>query len=733
MNTRREIITRAAGLVAATTVAQALTGSQSPQSAAGIGKGWKTPPDWFDKPMRWAQLVFTEDDPGNYDKNFWLSYFRETHSDAACLAGGGYMAFYPTKIPLHYRSRFLGNGDPFGDLIEGCRSLGMYVIARTDPHAAHNDLAQAHPDWIAVDAAGHPRRHWANPDLWVTCALGPMNFEFMTEVTAEIVQMYGVDGVFSNRWSGSGQCFCIHCQKNFLAYSGSALPRTKNPQDPVYRAYLQWHEERLFELWTLWDSEIRKINPNARFIPNSGGGALSELDMQKVGEKADILFADRQARHGVAAPWANGKNAKEYRAGMGQKPIGGIFSVGIEEPYRWKDSVQSGPEIELWAADGIANGLRPWFTKFNGKPYDTRWMKPVADLYNWHHQNERFLRNQENLARVAIVFSQQTARYYGGEQASAKVEDHINGIYQALVESRIPFEMVHDHKLDAASIHGYKTLVLPNIACLSDEQCQRLTKFVKQGGGLVATHETSLYDEWGKRRENFGLSQLFGASFGGMVDQHVQNSYIRLEQPHHPLLSGLEGATRIINGVAQVHTKSTNANSLLMTVVPSYPDLPMEDVYPRIAHTDIPAIHVNEVGAGRVVYFPWDIDRTFWDVLAGDHLTLLRNAVQRVTNESPRVSVSGPGVVDISIWRQEDSMTVHIVNLTNPMMMKGPVRNIVPLAGQVAQIALPSGTAPKSVHLLVANETAKYSRVANQLEVHLPPIGIHETIAIDLA
>ena len=32
------------------------------------------------------------------------------------------------------------------------------------------------------------------PDLWVTCALGPYNFEFMTEVTQEIVRDYKVDG-----------------------------------------------------------------------------------------------------------------------------------------------------------------------------------------------------------------------------------------------------------------------------------------------------------------------------------------------------------------------------------------------------------------------------------------------------------------------------------------------------------------------------------------------------------
>src|ERR1035441_7827109 len=44
---------------------------------------------WFGRPMRWAQLTLAEDDPGTYDLNFWLDYFRRTHSDAACLSAGG--------------------------------------------------------------------------------------------------------------------------------------------------------------------------------------------------------------------------------------------------------------------------------------------------------------------------------------------------------------------------------------------------------------------------------------------------------------------------------------------------------------------------------------------------------------------------------------------------------------------------------------------------------------------
>ena len=71
-----------------------------------------------------------------------------------------------------------------------------------------------------------------------------------------------------------------------------------------------------------------------------------------------------------------------------------------------------------------------------------------------------------------------------------------------------------------------------------------------------------------------------------------------------------------------------------------------------------------------------------------DHLTLLRNAVTWATNEEPPVTVTGPGVLDVTVWRQKDSLTVHLVNLTNPMMMKGPIRELIPVGEQTVRLRL---------------------------------------------
>jgi len=689
--------------------------------------------------MRWAQLTLAENDPGQYDLAFWLDYFRRTHSDAACLSAGGCVAYYPTKIPLHWRSPWMKDTDPFGDLVAGCRKQNMVVVARTDPHAVHQDVYDAHPDWIAVDASGKKRKHTASPDLWITCALGPYNFDYMTEVTKEIVSLYKVDGIFTNRWAGSGMCYCEHCQQNFQAAYKMELPRTQDPHDPRRRNYILWHQQRLFELWRLWDAEIRKINPAARYIANAGGGALSELDMKTVGELAPTLFADRQARRGLMAPWANGRNGKEYRATLGRKAIVGIFSVGVEEDYRWKDSVQSDAEIQIWVADGIANDLRPWFTKFSGAIYDRRWLKVVDDIYNWHYRSERYLRNEDSLARVALVYSQQTAMFYGGPQARQKVDDHISGMYQALIEARIPFEMAHDRLLDPAHIDRFKLLILPNLAALSNEQCEQLRQYAARGGSILATYETSLYDEWGVRRKDFGLSSLFNATFNGRIEGPMQNSYLRLETDpstgkRHPILAGFDGADRIINGARRLDVSPVaKYSNPPLTLIPSYPDLPMEMVYPRVPKTDIPEALLQENGKSRIVYFPWDIDRVYWEVLSADHGRLLRNSIEWATNEEKPATVFGPGVIDVTVWRQKESMTVHLVNLTNPMMMKGPFREIIPIPNQEVKIRLPQGKKARKIQLLVAGGSPRVRENSGVLTVTVPSVGVHEVVAIDLA
>ncbi len=290
----------------AAAMAGAVPAKENPFGAAAVSGLLPGDENPFDRAMRWAQLAFVENDPANYDPDFWLDYFKRLHVDGVLLSAGGVTAFYPTDVPLHHRSAWLGNTDPLGDMMKGARKQGMSVIVRTDPHAARQEVLDAHPDWVAVKPDGQKQRHWANPELWVTCCLGPYNFDFMTQVHREIMERYQPDGIFSNRWSGpwayTGICYCEHCVSNFKAFSGMELPRSNKlfdestRLDPVYIQYRKWSTARLRELWLVWDKEIRRIKPAARFIPNGFPDKLV------IGQQSDVIFSDTQFRNGAVPP-----------------------------------------------------------------------------------------------------------------------------------------------------------------------------------------------------------------------------------------------------------------------------------------------------------------------------------------------------------------------------------------------------------------------------------------------
>ncbi len=78
-------------------------------------------------------------------------------------------------------------------------------------------------------------------------------------------------------------------------------------------------------------------------------------------------------------------------------------------------------------------------------------------------------------------------------------------------------------------------------------------------------------------------------------------------------------------------------------------------------------------------------------------------------------------------------MTVHLVNLTNPMMMKGPVREIIPMPGQQLRIRVPAGRRVIAAQLLVSKRTVSYKEGNGIIQLEVPTIGLHEVVALDFA
>jgi len=306
--------------------------------------------------------------------------------------------------------------------------------------------------------------------------------------------------------------------------------------------------------------------------------------------------------------------------------------------------------------------------------------------------------------------------------------------------------MVHESYLDGKTpedkeyLSRFKTLILPNVACLSQAQCDGLKNFVKAGGGLVATFESSLYDEQGNKKSNFGLSELFGVDAAGSIEGNpMKNSYLRLEMetrhdmPMHPVLAGFDNTERIVNGNARLPVKENTPFPVKpVTLIPAYPDLPMEEVYPRQDHTEIAELYLRSYGAGRVAYFPWDIDAIFSELLIEDHLRLFINTLNWVHQEEHIITLKGHGVFDIAVWKQENSLTVHLLNMTNPMFMNGQVRELLPSFPQELCFILPNGIKPREVKLLSTGKPVQHKLEGQKLSMTVPSFLDHEVIAIDL-
>jgi hypothetical protein len=681
--------------------------------------------DWYKTATRWTQLTLTEDNPDTFDPAFWVDVFRRTKSNATCISAGGYIAYYPSEVPLHYVSRCLRGRDSFGALVEGARKLNMHVMARVDPHAIHDDAAKAHPEWVAIDKDGKPRRHWAFPDVWVTNAYGDYNSVFMPEVVKEIVRKYDIDAIFANRWQGHGVDYGEDSRRRFRDFSGFDLPLEANADDPAWQAWLQWRRKVLTDVIVQWDDAVRAIQPHASFIPNMSGASLMEFDLSVITRHCPFLVVDHQGRRGLEVAWSAGRNGKRIRATFPDRPVVLITSVGPEEEYRWKDAVTSGEEIRLWIDDGTTHGLCPWFTKFNGVVPDERWIEPVADSFKLQAAIEPVLKDMAPTAEIAVIDPATTLRHWAPEQRP-EAERHDLGFYHALVEARLPFELLSDSVLTAENLDRFKVIVMANASCLSDAQCEAIEKYVGRGGSVVAAHETSLRDEVGRPRKEFGLADVFGVKYVSGPRGIVKNTYVALHGAH-PVNVGYDGARRIMGGTHLIAVEPGDAATPFL-YVPDFPDLPMEEVYAREAPKGAAVVARETVGGGRVVYIPWNIGEIFWRVMAVDHARLIGNAVRWALGKTPRVTIEGNGIVDIALREDADGLALSVFNLTNPMMLRGPVRENFPIGEQKLSFEIPRGKSVGRARLVVADRAVPVALENGRAVVVLPGLERLEVV-----
>lgn len=277
-------------------------------------------------------------------------------------------------------------------------------------------------------------------------------------------------------------------------------------------------------------------------------------------------------------------------------------------------------------------------------------------------------------------------------------------------------------------------MIVPNGAYLASGACEAIRAFVRGGGSLVATFETSRYDEWGDPRSDFALADLFGASARRDLVGPSANSYMRIEPRHpHALLRGFEGTTLLPGPETRVDVYGVTVapESMPLTVVPYYPAFPPEMVYPRTSGTSEPAVLLRESGRSRTVYFPGDVDRTLWRTGNTDLAALLQNTARWVMGDQPpRVAVDGEGIVEAFAWETEPGYALHVLNYTNPHMTRGVIKRFYSIGPQRVEFSVAPGRSIRAVRALRAGRDLPFTQQGIQVRFEIPTVTDYEVAAL---
>jgi hypothetical protein len=714
--TRREFLAVSAASVLAT--------------AAGEARAGDVP--WYAAMRRCGQVNFNERDPLTLDVAAWADYWGSLRVDALLLNGGGIVAFYPTRVPLHHRSEFLGTRDLFGEMTAAAKKRDIRVVARMDCNYAYREALDARPEWFERNPDGSPRPHPECPWLYKTCQFSPYFTEQMPTIYREINRDYPVDGFFTNGWPGTGPfevCHCDSCKKVYRDRVGGVPPGQTDAGSALYRKFYEAAMDRVLEVWRLWDAVAREKQSGNVYVGNLGGGIRTVKDLKRLAGVAGWFNADHQGRSGDTPIWDCAQQGRVARAVMKGGSVTNVTGAYSNSRPVWRHVAKSPAETTLWLAQTTASGMVPWFHWLGGSPEDTRWREVGRSFFTWLAANEDHFRNRRPVADLAVVYPQSTIAFSKTGRRGQATDD-LQGLYYALLEGRFLFDFVHQEDLGGEALRPYRALLLPNAAYLRDAECEQLRRYVAAGGSLLATFETSHYTEWGDERPDFALADLFGASAAGAAVGPAGNGYMRIEA-RHPAAEGFEGTALLPGAENRVPLRPHGKSAPVLSVVPPYPAFPPEMVYPRTPRTDEPAAVFRTQGQARVAYFAGDVEGTFWRSGNTDLSRLLQNAVRWVLGDAPQpVTAAGEGMLELFAWETEPGYALHLLNYNNPNMTRGFVRRHYPLGPQRVTFRTGDGRTVRRVRALRAGRDLDFKQEGRVVAFEVPAVVDYEVVAL---
>ncbi|MEP6988829.1 MAG: beta-galactosidase trimerization domain-containing protein, partial [Chloroflexota bacterium] len=371
--------------------------------------------------------------------------------------------------------------------------------------------------------------------------------------------------------------------------------------------------------------------------------------------------------------------ARYMRSGMN----GGPFEILTGRfVHTWDFTVRPRAQMRFEAFSVVANGGA---ICIDDEPYQDGLIEPavydsIENIYSEIERRESVLHGAKPIPYAALYVSQKVRELDEVLNRSKPLSvgltpvSNLNpsdsdmlpgwlGTFKALTEAHIPVEIVDDRPESFATLSQYKVVFLSNILTLSTAEMDALRQYVADGGALIATGATSLYDDQGTRLANFALADLFGVDFvkrGDFTFPYIQfhdspitQNLIRRPLPHYMAMWEIKKNTD------EVQVAATRRNPLIETSGQTYyhNNQPPPDV-----DTGEPAVVYRTYGRGRVIYFAALPESNYARLGHEPYRRLIANMVIWAANELPPIRAEGLLNTEIITNRLGKDWIVHLVS-----------------------------------------------------------------------
>ena len=174
------------------------------------------------------------------------------------------------------------------------------------------------------------------------------------------------------------------------------------------------------------------------------------------------------------------------------------------------------------------------------------------------------------------------------------------GMGLAMLDGRISFDVNPSTEMSEQWLQRQKVIALCGASGLAESDVQRLAAWVRQGGGLLATYDSGLYDERGRLRHDGGaLREVLGVEMKGEPLPSQPECYYRVKESHAAL--GEYGAGAIVEGDGRLVPVETRHGA--RTIAECW----------NLGTGELrgPAVVANNYGEGRTIYISGSLEANY--------------------------------------------------------------------------------------------------------------------------